>query len=66
MTSPCEFCRDGEFPIAVFLTYSFDPLFFERIPSPLDQRLRAKHHRIDLRKQTPGGRLQIGIPAGFK
>ena len=32
MTSPCEFCRDGEFPIAVFLTYSFDPLFFERIP----------------------------------
>jgi hypothetical protein len=32
MTSPCEFCRDGEFPIAIFLTYSFDPLFFERIP----------------------------------
>ena len=32
MTSPCEFCRKGEFPVAVFLTYSFDPLFFERIP----------------------------------
>ena len=35
-------------------------------PSPLDQRLRAKHHRMDPRKQTPGGRHQIGIPAGFK
>jgi tryptophan 2,3-dioxygenase len=35
-------------------------------PSPLDQRLRAKHHRMDPRKQTPGGRHQIGIPAGFR
>ena len=32
----------------------------------LDQRLGAKHHRRDPRKQTPGGRHQIGIPAGFK
>jgi hypothetical protein len=32
----------------------------------LDQRLRAKHHRRDPRKQTPGGRHQIGTPAGFK
>jgi len=32
----------------------------------LDQRLRAKHHRRDPRKQTPSGRHQIGIPAGFK
>src|SRR5208283_3292691 len=32
----------------------------------LDQRLRAKHHRTDPRKQTPGGRHQIGTPAGFK
>jgi hypothetical protein len=32
----------------------------------LDQRLRAKHHRRDPRKQTPSGRHQIGISAGFK
>ena len=37
-----------------------------QIQTSLDQRLRAKHHRIDPRKQTPGGRHQIGIPAGFK
>ena len=37
-----------------------------QIQASLDQRLRAKHHRIDPRKQTPGGRHQIGIPAGFK
>jgi hypothetical protein len=35
-------------------------------PSPLDQLLRAKHHHFDPRKQTPGGRHQIGTPAGFK
>jgi hypothetical protein len=28
-------------------------------PGPLDERLRAKHRRIDPRKQTPGGRHQI-------
>jgi len=27
-----EFCREPLFPVALFLTYSFDPLFFERIP----------------------------------
>ncbi len=32
MISARQFCRESEFPIAVFLTYSFDPLFFERIP----------------------------------
>jgi hypothetical protein len=32
MNSAREFCREGDYPIAVFLTYSFDPLFFERIP----------------------------------
>jgi hypothetical protein len=37
-----------------------------QIRASLDQRLRAKHHRRDPRKQTPGGRHQIGIPAGFK
>jgi hypothetical protein len=37
-----------------------------QIQASLDQRLRAKHHRIDPRKQTPGGRHQIGIAAGFK
>jgi hypothetical protein len=27
-----EFCREREFPVTIFLTYSFEPLFFERIP----------------------------------
>jgi hypothetical protein len=32
MSSVRQFCRDSEYPIAVFLTYTFDPLFFERVP----------------------------------
>ena len=35
-------------------------------PAPLDRLGQAKHHPIDPRKQTPGGRHQIGTPAGFK
>ncbi len=35
-------------------------------PRPLDRSLRSNHHRFDPRKQTPGGRHQIGTPAGFK
>ena len=35
-------------------------------PCLLDRSLRSNHHRIDPRKQTPGGRHQIGTPAGFK
>ena len=35
-------------------------------PRPLDPSGQAKHHPIDPRKQTPGGRHQIGTPAGFK
>src|SRR5271165_2371549 len=35
-------------------------------PRPLDPSGQAKHHSIDPRKQTPGGRHQIGTPAGFK
>jgi hypothetical protein len=35
-------------------------------PHPLDQAAARKHHRLDPRKQTLGGRLQIGIPAGFR
>jgi hypothetical protein len=27
-----EFCRERGFPRALFLTYAFDPLFFERVP----------------------------------
>jgi hypothetical protein len=27
-----EFCRERGFPHALFLTYAFDPLFFERVP----------------------------------
>src|SRR5271166_5355298 len=32
----------------------------------LDQSGQAKHHHFDPWKQTPGGRHQIGTPAGFK
>ena len=32
MISAREFCREPGYPITVFLSYSFDPLFFERIP----------------------------------
>ena len=32
--NPREFCRQPEFQSAVLLTYSFDPLFFERIVLP--------------------------------
>ena len=35
-------------------------------PRPLDQAAAPKHHRLDPRKRTLGGRLQIGIPAGFR
>jgi hypothetical protein len=35
-------------------------------PCQLDQSGQAKHHHFDPRKQTPGGRHQIGTPAGFK
>src|SRR5271168_1866054 len=35
-------------------------------PCPLDQSGQAKHHHFDPRKQRPGGRHQIGTPAGFK
>jgi len=39
-----EFCREREFPVAIFLTYSFDPLFFERIP--LNDLEKGGGHRI--------------------
>jgi hypothetical protein len=32
VVSAREFCREPDYPVTVFLTYSFDPLFFERIP----------------------------------
>lgn len=32
MISARKFCQEPGYPIAIFLTYSFDPLFFERIP----------------------------------
>jgi HKD family nuclease len=32
MISAREFCREPGYPTTVFLSYSFDPLFFERIP----------------------------------
>ncbi len=35
-------------------------------PGLLDPSCQAKHHPIDPRKHTPGGRHQIGTPAGFK
>ena len=33
--------------------------------TPLDQTAAPKHHRLDPRKRTLGGRLQIGTVAGF-
>jgi hypothetical protein len=41
-------------------------LILRRPPSPLDPNGQAKHHPFDPRKQTSGGRHQIGTPAGFK
>jgi len=35
-------------------------------PPPLDPAAAPKHHRRDPRKKALGGRLEIGIPAGFK
>jgi hypothetical protein len=32
MISAREFCQEPGYPVAIFLTYAFDPLFFERIP----------------------------------
>lgn len=32
MISAREFCREPGLPHALFLTYAFDPLFFERVP----------------------------------
>jgi hypothetical protein len=32
MISAREFCREHGYPVSIFLSYSFDPLFFERIP----------------------------------
>ncbi|MBK6427839.1 MAG: hypothetical protein IPF82_17085 [Blastocatellia bacterium] len=32
--NPREFAREGDYPTAILLTYSFDPLFFERICLP--------------------------------
>ena len=32
MISAREFCQEPGYPITIFLTYSFDPLFFERVP----------------------------------
>ncbi|MBB4263578.1 hypothetical protein [Bradyrhizobium sp. CIR3A] len=32
MISAREFCKEPGYPVTIFLTYAFDPLFFERIP----------------------------------
>jgi hypothetical protein len=32
MISARKFCQEPGYPVAIFLTYSFDPLFFERVP----------------------------------
>jgi hypothetical protein len=31
MISARKFCQEPGYPVTIFLTYSFDPLFFERI-----------------------------------
>ena len=49
-------------------TQTRPPLHFaeDLISDLLDQPGQAKHHPFDPRKQTSGGRHQIGTPAGFK
>ncbi|MCP3447348.1 phospholipase D family protein [Bradyrhizobium sp. CCGUVB14] len=32
MISARDFCKETGYPVTIFLTYAFDPLFFERIP----------------------------------
>jgi hypothetical protein len=32
MSSARKFCQEPGYPVTIFLTYSFDPLFFERVP----------------------------------
>jgi hypothetical protein len=32
MISARKFCQEPGYPVTIFLTYSFDPLFFERVP----------------------------------
>ena len=54
MISAREFCREREFPVTIFLTYSFDPLFFERIPLS------------DLRKAEAGAFSLSRMPARFR
>ena len=57
-------------PTATRSVHVTNPTFFSICggsnPSQLDQSGQAKHHHSDPRKQTPGGRHQIGTPAGFK
>ena len=45
---------------------AFPPFCGDPNPCLLHQSLRAKQHPFDPRKQTPGGRHQIGTSAGFK
>ena len=52
--NPREFCRERAYPIALLLTFDFDPLFFERIVLPDlwaggagDVLVIADTHRID-------------------
>src|SRR5208337_926339 len=53
-------------PQPLFASRAFSSFLQRPEPRPLDPSGQAKHHPIDPRKQTPGGRHQIGTPAGFK
>jgi hypothetical protein len=44
---------------------SFSAFAGPKNPPSLDRSVGAQHHRLDPRKRTLGGRLQIGTVAGF-
>lgn len=58
MISAREFCREREFPVTIFLTYSFDPLFFERIP--LSDLEKGGSHRTLI--VADGGQVRNTMP----
>jgi hypothetical protein len=51
MISARKFCQEPGYPVTIFLTYSFDPLFFERIP--LDDLSMGGTRRILILRCAP-------------
>jgi hypothetical protein len=51
MISARKFCQEPGYPVTIFLTYSFDPLFFERVP--LDDLSMGGTRRILRLRNSP-------------